>query len=286
MGANSFPRKVIGNTSDLGTYTSTYWVFPESESAVIVLSNGNSVNGDATNIIAQCLTQALFNLQPQIDYIAVAKHVSTEALAQWRNAKEQWALHRRPIARAQPLIAYAGTYTCHELQMTLIVTISTATQRARGDTGRIQGDDIGRMSMCINGLPEQVFDLYHYHGDNWTFMPSSRDECVRQGYAQYIQSWKSFIIKFDCFNEDVVRFEGVRWFLDPDDRVKAFQFQKIVEVEREGSPSSVYSQPAYADDEGLPRRSSATLVDYAGRASGRTSYSDGEGRESYSNYIQ
>lgn len=276
MGRNSFPRDAIGNTSDLGTYTSTYWVFPGSDSAVIVLSNGNSANGDCTSIISQVLTQALFNLQPQINYLEIAEQVSFEAKAQWQTAQSEWIRHKRPDVKAKPLSAYAGNYISSDLQMTLSITTSPATQRANGDTGRIQGDDSGRMKMCINSLDEQIFDLYHYHGDNWTFMPSSRDECLKQGYGSYIQSWRSFIIKFDDFCNG--RFWGVRWFLDPDPRVRAFHFERASEGRpMPKSPSSVYSQPESMDvEESSPRRSSATLVDYAGTDSSMTlgRYSD------------
>lgn len=284
MGANSFPRKVIGNTSDLGTYTSTYWVFPESGCAIVVLSNGNSANGDATNIIAQALTQALFNLQPQIDYGTVAALVSAEATAQWQTTYDEWMRHKRPEGKSQPLSAYAGDFTSPELQMTLSITTSEVTQRAKGDTGRILGDDIGRMQMCINNLNEQTFDLYHYSGDSWTFMPSSRDECLKQGYGPYIPNFRCFIIKFDPSDEGFI--DCMRWYLDPDERVKWFTFDRVV-VEEQVVPkrsSSVYSQPECMEEEqegeegvgGDQRCSSATSVDYAGAEDSRNvgRYSD------------
>lgn len=36
LGADSSPKKVIGHTGDLGSFISAYWVFPETESAVVV----------------------------------------------------------------------------------------------------------------------------------------------------------------------------------------------------------------------------------------------------------
>lgn len=277
MGATSPSRKVIGNTSDLGTYTSTYYIFPETESAIIVLSNGSSVNGDATNIIAQLLTQALFNLQPPIDYLAVADLVSSQAIAQWQTTLEAWTQHQRPYVKCNPLSAYAGEYASPELQMTLSIKTTPGTQRANGDTGRIHANDIGRMTMCINNLSSQVFGLYSYHGDNWTFMPASRDECIKQGYGQYIQSWRSFIIKFDNFSEG--KFAHLRWFLDPDWRVRAFIFQRVGMPK---SPSSVYSQPdsTRASSEALSRLDSLRASEGGERAESE----DVSGR--YSDYVQ
>lgn len=279
MGVDSPRRKVIGNTSDLGSYTSTYWVFPETDSAVVVLSNGDSANGDATNIIAQLLTQALFNLETPIDYLAVAELASSQAIVQWQTTLEAWTGRRRSDVRARPLSAYAGDYTSPELQMTLSIKTTLGSNRANGDTGRIHANDIGRMRMCINGLKEQVFDLYSYYGDNWTFLPSSRDECLRKGYGQYIESWKSFIIKFDDFREGNENFEVMKWILDPQKGVGVFTFKRVVELPK--SPSSVYSQPdstsvleEYLRDDSLGTSEGYSLAD--------TDHKSGH----YSDYVQ
>lgn len=84
--AGSFPKKVIGHTGDLGSFTSGYWVFPETESAVVVLTNSSSADGDSSNLIVQVLMQALFDLQPAIGFVKVASEAVTEAKAGWDRA--------------------------------------------------------------------------------------------------------------------------------------------------------------------------------------------------------
>ena len=224
LGAGSRERRIIGNTSDLGTYTSTCWTFPETNSAIVVLSNGNSVNGDATNIIAQVLAQALFDLQPRMNLLAIAECASADAISLWTATYKEWYIRRHRDIPPKPLNTYAGVYHNTDLQMTLTITISPETQRATGDLGRIHTDGIGRMEMSLNNLPSQIFTLYNYYGNHWTFMPASRDDCVKQGYGQYIQRWNSFIVKFDEFQDG--RFETVRWYLDPDEGVRAFVFRR------------------------------------------------------------
>lgn len=71
IGAESASKKVIGDTSDLRGFKSTYWVFPETESAVLVLTNASNANGDSSNIVGQVLTQTLFNLKPTINYLSL-----------------------------------------------------------------------------------------------------------------------------------------------------------------------------------------------------------------------
>ena len=256
MGAQSPPRRVLGNTSDLGTSTSTYWIFPETASAVVVLSNCGSVNGEITNIISQVLTQALFDLNPTVDYIEIAGLITSRALASWRETIESWTRTRRDI-KARHTSAYIGTYNNASIQMTLSITLVPRP---------VFPNSRPRMCMRINSLEEQVFILYHYHGDNWTFLPSTRDDCIKQGLIQYVANWKSFIVKFDDFREDEGRCRVVKWFLDPDKRVRPFTFERIQEKEEPGgSPSSVYSQPDSGHASGVYAGSGGSRVGLGSR---------------------
>ena len=94
LGADSSPKKVIGHTGDLGSFISAYWVFPETESAVVVLTNSSSADGDSSNLIAQVLIQALFDLQPATDLVKVASEAVTEAKARWDQAVDAWTENR------------------------------------------------------------------------------------------------------------------------------------------------------------------------------------------------
>ena len=84
LGAESPPRKAIGHTGDLGYLLHNRVLdLPEIESAVVVLTNSSSVDGDPSNMVAQVLTQALFDLQPPIDLVKVASKVVMKAKASW-----------------------------------------------------------------------------------------------------------------------------------------------------------------------------------------------------------
>ncbi|KAL2058640.1 hypothetical protein ABVK25_001368 [Lepraria finkii] len=94
LGADSSPKKVIGHTGDLGSFISAYWVFPETESAVVVLMSSSSADGDSSNIIVQVLMQTLFDLQPAIDFVKVAPEAVMEAKARWDQAVDTWTENR------------------------------------------------------------------------------------------------------------------------------------------------------------------------------------------------
>ncbi|MCJ1459423.1 hypothetical protein MMC28_009801 [Mycoblastus sanguinarius] len=215
MGAKSPSRKVIGHTGDMGNFASAYWVFPETESAIVVLTNSSRANGDPSNIVAQVLTQALFGLKPSINYIKLATDVVTQAKSQWQRTVTSWEVHRWAGTMPKDLDAYVGVYSSSDLRMTLdIKPISQV----------LSSGEPAKLRLWINGLTEQTFELYHYHHDSWTFLPGSRDKCLALGLEIYIPSWRSFILDFD--NYVAGRLNTLRWTLDPDQRVKAQIFTR------------------------------------------------------------
>lgn len=219
MGADSAPRKVIGHTGDLGSFTSAYWVFPETESAVVVLTNANSANGDPSNIVAQILIQALFELRPAIDYKLIAAGVVLNAKLQWESTVSEWESHRIRETKPNHPNAYIGHYTNADVRMTLCINYKPPSQ--------LHHPEEGKMMFRINGIREQTFELYHYHRDSWTFMPNSRHECLRLGFGLYIPCWQSFVLEFGPYDSGQSRW--VRWRLDPDLRVMSHVFSRVTE---------------------------------------------------------
>lgn len=219
MRQDSSPKKVIGHTGDLGSFTSTYLVFPETESAVVVLTNANSANGNPSTIVAQVLTEALFELQPALDYRGIAKQLFENAISQWKYTVNEWESHRIPRTTPNHPNAYVGDFTNADLRMTLSFRYKPSSQT--------HAQENSKMMFRINGIREQTFEVHHYHNNSWTFMPPSRDrnECLRLGLGIYIPCWQSFILDFGPF--DSGHCHWVEWRLDPDPRVSAHTFIRV-----------------------------------------------------------
>ena len=183
---------VVGHTGDLGSFTNAYWTFLETESAVIVTSN----------TIAQVLIQALFDMQPAIDYEKLASGVVAKAKARWQEVHDAWSAERKVGTRPREMKAYAGIYESTGLRMTLEIS-------AVGE---------GSLRLCINGLSDQSFDLHHYHIDTWPFLPKSHDECLELGMGYYLLSWESFNVSFDRLDGILGPLRGLIWQLDLDPR--------------------------------------------------------------------
>ena len=206
---------VVGHTGELGSVTNAYWTFPKTESAVIVMTNASSTYGDPSNIVAQVLIQALFDMKPAINYETLASGVVTKAKAKWQRAFDAWSAKRIVGTEPRELTAYVGTYTSTDLKTTLRISIVEGNAASRENSLRL----------CINGLQDQNFELYHYHLDTWTFLPKSHDQALDMGIGHYLSRWETFNVSFDRLAAGT--FWGVTWVLDLDPRAGPQVFSQL-----------------------------------------------------------
>lgn len=214
LGAKSAPKAVIGHSGDLVSFTSAFWAFPETQSAVVVLTNASSVDGDPSNIVAQVLIQAMFALAPAIDFVDIAQKANAAARNTWNSAADSWNSARIGATHPKDLSSYVGAYTSTDLRMTLHFSIAPKSSSTESS-----------LQLCINNLPDQIFPLYHYHFDTWSFFPKSRDKCLALGLQLYISNWKTFNFEFDRFAVD--RFRGILWNMDIDPRTGPQVFSRV-----------------------------------------------------------
>ena len=206
LGADSSPMAVIGHTGELGSFNSAYWTFSETESAVIVMTNASSTYGDPSNIVAQVLIKALFEIQPAIYYEKLASEVLVSTKAKWQETLDAWSAKRKVGTHLRELKAYVETHESKDLKMTLRIS-------ALGEES---------LRLCINDLPQQQFDLYHYHLDTWIFLTGSYDQCLELGMGYYLLDWGTFNISFDRLVAGT--FRGLTWLLDFDPRAEPHVF--------------------------------------------------------------
>lgn len=79
IGQLSRPRLALNHGEQVTGYLNTIYLFPESDSAVVVLTNAQSA-GDCSDLVAQMYAQALFDLHSKIDFQERALHVSDDNL--------------------------------------------------------------------------------------------------------------------------------------------------------------------------------------------------------------
>ncbi|KAI5456153.1 beta-lactamase/transpeptidase-like protein [Mariannaea sp. PMI_226] len=167
IGKDSGDRLAIGHTGELGGFLSAYWTFPDDDCSIVVLANSFQINGDPTNIIAQLLAQTLLDMKPEVDFEEVAKNVVSNAKGRWDSVVAEWKKNRCRGTSPEPLVAYIGNYCNEGLAMNLSITLTDNASNP--------------LCLCINDTKEQVFYMYHYHADSWTFLPETRDDCIDNG---------------------------------------------------------------------------------------------------------
>ena len=140
-------------------------------------------------IAAQVLIQALFSLEPEIDFISIAKRAKIAAQNIWRKTCTLWWSIRQIGIDSRDHSAYIGSYNSTDLRMTLHITMPE---------GQVVSDK-AEFDLCIDDLSGQKMRLYHYHHDAWTFFPGARDECPMQGLGVFESSSRAFNLDFTRF---------------------------------------------------------------------------------------
>ncbi|PVH86750.1 beta-lactamase/transpeptidase-like protein [Cadophora sp. DSE1049] len=175
---------------------SNFYLIPDSKSAIVILSNGTGLS-DATDWIAQDLIQAMYGLQPHVNFVDIAKVAATEYLAHFdKNLRIPLEENRLPDSKSPPLQDFLGCYFMDGLDtMSLDVTLD--------DTGS------GELLMVVNKQPDQSWKLWHYHNDVWCHLPKSYDLYLSRGVDR--SNWTSFLLSFTRDQQGKV--EGLGWKL-------------------------------------------------------------------------
>jgi CubicO group peptidase (beta-lactamase class C family) len=181
LGAASGSMLFYSHQGDVPGYTCNLYLMPETESAIVVLSNGTGLS-DATDWIAQDLIQALFKLEPAIDFIQVAVQAQQKYLSHFvidfQMPLEEHRQKGTPMAQPDDFV---GLYTMQGLDVaTIDISINQSQEYP--------------LLMTMNRQPDQVWKLWHYHNDVFCQLPPTYDECLIRGLDR--TTWSSFLISF------------------------------------------------------------------------------------------
>lgn len=166
-------------------------LFPETESAVVVFCNGLNA-GDLSDFVAMALIQALFNLQPPIDILKVAKHEVGLRKEEFKCIMKDLQAHRGSPSKAPAnLEEYIGQY--RGLGIDLVVE---------------QGSQPNALQLCFNHREDVVRQLEYYADDQFSYWPKTRDEWLREGWLD----WDYYLVGLLTFKRNQSgNINGVTW---------------------------------------------------------------------------
>ncbi|KAL8834456.1 MAG: hypothetical protein Q9176_007480 [Flavoplaca citrina] len=137
-------------------------LFPESKSAIIVLTNTLGLT-DTADTVSQLLTETLFDLPKKHDFVELTQEVVNVELKSLSDVADKLEQERTPGTSPRDLQDYVGTYW-NELD-TMKIEIFLVDEK---------------LTMRFQDLEAETFPLEHYENDtfSWWF---SRNECARYG---------------------------------------------------------------------------------------------------------
>lgn len=192
VGRGSQPRLVINHNGSLSGFFSAVLLLPETDSAIIVLTNSISKN-DCSDWISQLLLEALIDNDKKNDYVHLAQ-ISSEASDQkMDDIPRQLFSKQIPNTSHRPLVEYTGKYYNQNRLWFLDVFLT---------------EDGLRFSM--KGDRRYVYKLSHFHYDTFSWI-MTHDELVRLG--RFPKNFPDmYLFKFTT-EDDIV--DGLYWHNDP-----------------------------------------------------------------------
>jgi hypothetical protein len=167
LGAGSPPMITYYHHGATPGYYSALFLFPETESAVVVLTNTMPLN-DAADWIAQVYISALFDFSNSADYMELARKSRRRKLANFDAVMSALDKIRRnhPEDKPQPLATYVGKYFNSLGNFHIDVP-----QHPRNNTS---------LEMRFQGKESQVHELRHLYGDVFEWAMDC-DETAKKG---------------------------------------------------------------------------------------------------------
>jgi len=203
LGRSSRPRLALYHGGQVTGYLSSLYLFPETNSAVIVLTNAQSL-GDCSDWVAQALIQALFEMEPTVDFSERASATADEHLDSFAKMKQEYEENRVPDTTAPDASEVEGSYWCNDIQVLVEII--------RRDEAK--SNDQRSLEMRLNYRDSQRHSLTHYHYDVFGFLPASRDEKELSCLVDYF-SYEQFLLGF-IRNQDTKKVIALEWVMQED----------------------------------------------------------------------
>ncbi|KAG4415579.1 hypothetical protein IFR04_011299 [Cadophora malorum] len=196
--ANGFPIVAKSKPSQLVIYhqgsnpgvLASASLLPESQSAIVVLSNTLALN-DCADWVGQLLVETVLGVdEAKNDYLQITKDTVASALA-WYTPMAKELRENRSLEMPRNPQEYAGIY--YNEAETIHIDVYS---------------DGKKLSFAFQGLEDEVWDLRPWEGDVFTWLPESRDIIASRGRFTF-QSPDYYKIKFSVSETGVV--EKLTW---------------------------------------------------------------------------
>ncbi|KAJ5793931.1 Beta-lactamase-related protein [Penicillium paradoxum] len=192
LGLGNQSRLMIYHQGGGPGYSSFIAIFPETQSAVVVLLNTTSMS-DAADWIARALIESLFNFDNPTDYTKLAEEGKRRRLERFARVHDTLAKERVQGVPPVPLECYIGKYFNEEYEYMLEVTLDP--------------DSVSGLIISFQGLHSERYHLRHYHENvfEWSL---SFDEAKKAGRYD-VADPEYYKIRFELYPDN--RASWIHW---------------------------------------------------------------------------
>lgn len=207
LGQNSPSMLTLYHQGSTPGYYSSIFLFPETKSAVIVLTNSMSLC-DAADFIGQAYTQALFDFNGTIDYASFARTGAQNLIDRYKELQDSIKRSRRLHTHRHPLKMYTGRYWNALRNFRLEIRLDQTSHSC--------------LQVAFQGLESQVYDLRPLHNEIFEWSLPLNEVAKRGRYHM----WDADFYKFEFCTSRVGKVQAVRWIRDPENFPRGEKFRK------------------------------------------------------------
>lgn len=147
--------------------TSFVMMLPETESAVLILTNTMALN-DAADWIGQLLVETLLDSPARHDYVHLASASADRALKKYAELSQEIEKGKKSKGPNRPLSDYVGSYV------------------GFGGVFRIEVvETMNGLGMLFQGRKSQKYQLQHHHHDTFTWFMSWDEQIKRARFIVF-----------------------------------------------------------------------------------------------------
>lgn len=193
VGRGSKPKLIYHHNGSLAAFLSSVILIPDTNSAIVVLTN-SLANNDCADWIGQLILETLIDSPEKNDYEQLARKSAKSSICQWKNIPNTLEKDRVSNTSPKPLSSYSGKYynSAKDWHMEIY-----------------QEQD--QLYMCIQGDRQLSYILKHHHYDTFSWV-LSQEENVRLGRWP-VTSPEFYLLDFQT-DGDIVT--GILWKFDTD----------------------------------------------------------------------
>ncbi|KAI8931876.1 hypothetical protein NX059_010780 [Plenodomus lindquistii] len=203
IGVGSPKKELVAHNGVFYGSSCALYTFADTQSAIVAFANGQQ-DADAAEFAVQIITQALFDLKPEVDILSLARQ---EVFLRKQNFTESllfdWESDREIGLTEPPREQYVGKYEGHATWLSIIIQKDTA-------------------ELCVqfNSNKDSRTTLLYYEKDTYSFFPASRDQYLKDSMIDFNDHELALLY----FQRDVSgKVSGLLWKWDHEGGPSMFQ---------------------------------------------------------------